>query len=154
MGLEDGSAGLTRSFPKADRHETTGGMRFLLRHRRFALDPRGLAQVLFFVAFALTSSGCSLVFVTPPSPPSRRDCTTSRLAPVLDSVLAGYQTVRTVHAIAAPDDLYERLGVPREADIAAGASLTALFLGSAVYGYVNTAACERLERQRPVDDFF
>jgi hypothetical protein len=102
---------------------------------------------------ALINNGCSFLFVTPPAPPSRRECTSSRLAPVVDSLAAGYQTFRTVHAVTAPDSVYQQLGVPREADIAVGAGLTAVFLGSAIYGYVNTAECEYWEENR-VDDSF
>lgn len=96
------------------------------------------------------------MFVSPAAPPAPRDCTTSRLAPILDSVLAGYQTVRTGAALRADAELYERYGVPREADVAAGAALTALFLGSAIYGYIRTAECSRLRRTyvSPADQIF
>lgn len=104
-------------------------------------------------ALVLAHCGCSFCFVTPAAPPSKRECTSSRVAPVLDSVFGGYQIVRTGHAILAPDEVYEELGVPREADIAVGAGLTALFVGSAIYGYVKTAECERYEAM-PIDDSF
>lgn len=108
------------------------------------------------LALALSSTGCSLLFVNTAAPPAPRDCTSSRLAPVVDSVLAGYQTLRTGAALSADDELYKRYGVPREADVAVGATLTALFLGSAVYGYIKTAECGRLRRSyvSPADQIF
>jgi len=109
---------------------------------------------LLLTALALVTSGCSLFFVTPAAPPSRRECTSSRVAPVFDSVLGGYEVFRTGYAIFAPDEVYEELGVPREADIALGTGLTALFVGSAIYGYVKTAECEIYEEMRPIDDSF
>lgn len=109
--------------------------------------------MLVALMLVLATSGCSFVFVTPAAPPSKRECTSSRLAPVLDTVFAGYEAVRTGYAIFRPNDVYEELGVPREADIAVGAGLTAAFVGSAVYGYVKTAECERYE-ETPVDDSF
>jgi len=114
-------------------------------------NPSWLLALL--TGLALATSGCSFVFVTPAAPPSRRDCTSSRVAPIADSVLGAYEVFRTGYAISAPDELYEELGVPREADIAVGAGLTALFVGSAIYGYVKTAECERYEAT-PIDDSF
>lgn len=102
---------------------------------------------------AIATSGCSLCFVTPAAPPSKRECTSSRLAPIVDSVLGGYEAVRTGYAIFGPGDVYERIGVPREADIALGAGLTAVFVGSAIYGYVKTAECDEYEAT-PIDDSF
>jgi len=118
------------------------------------MRPPSLPSATFPLLLALINNGCSFLFVTPPVPPSRRECTSSRLAPVVDSLAAGYETFRTVHAITASDDVYQKLGVPRKADIAVGASLTAVFLGSAIYGYVNTAECEHWEESRVEDDGF
>jgi uncharacterized membrane protein len=130
---------------------------FLRTSSMFIFARRALASIARLAgtsALVLVTSGCSFLFVTPPpSPPSRRECTTSRLAPVLDSIAAGYEIFRTGYAIAAPDEVYDRIGVPREADIAVGAGLSALFVGSAIYGYVNTAECERVEETRPIDDY-
>ena len=86
-----------------------------------------MTRVLAILVLAFAASGCSFVFVTPAAPPSKRECTSSRLAPVLDTVFAGYEAVRTGYAIFRPNDVYEELGVPREADIAVGAGLTAVF---------------------------
>lgn len=109
--------------------------------------------LLAALGLAVATSGCSLCFVTPAAPPTRRDCTTSRVAPVVDSVVGAYQVARTVHAVSAPDETYERLGVPRALDMGVGAGLTALFVGSAMYGYLKTAECERYEAVLRDDSF-
>ena len=57
------------------------------------------------------------------------------------------QLVRSGMAAGAADSVFERPGAPlsREADIALGASFTALFVGSAIDGVINTSQWSRLQ---------
>lgn len=107
------------------------------------------------LSLALSSTGCSFLFVTPPSSPEPgtistggEKCTTSKVAPVLDTIFTGLEAARIVYAAAAPDSVYSDPKQPlsRGADIALGVGFAALFLGSAVYGYVNTAKCSELRK--------
>lgn len=100
-------------------------------------------------AVLVACPGCSLIFVKgPPEQPEKVpanvpiDCTSSRFAPVLDSLVGGYQVFRTGFALTAPDSAYSGSALNRPADIAIGLGLTALFVGSAVYGYSNTSKCD------------
>jgi hypothetical protein len=96
-----------------------------------------------------TLPGCSLLFVNPPPdrPPSyadaprRVECTSSVAAPVVDTVIAGLQIVRTGIAATADDSVYDDAKISRGADIAIGVSLMTLFGLSAVYGFYTTDAC-------------
>ncbi len=115
---------------------------------------------------ALMTSGCSLIFVNgppdsplpPPAGPNQYvmvpKCTTSRAWPIVDSVIGGYQVVRTVYAFSASDSAYSGAPISREVDIAAGISLTTLFIASAIAGYGRTSACDeyraRLTVTRPM----
>lgn len=91
------------------------------------------------VALAVTSSGCSFIFVK--APPPFATCTGSPLAPVVDTLAAGLEAVRTVIALGATDDSYKGAPISRGADIGIGAGLAALFVSSAAYGYVVTKKC-------------
>ena len=123
-------------------------------------------------ASALTCTGCSLLFTkkapdsienVPVTAPVR--CTSSVWAPVIDSLVGSFQVVRTGMAISNDESDYPaNATLTREADIALGASLAAVFLSSAVYGYVVTDECrdfkagkagrqgERYELPPPRDD--
>jgi hypothetical protein len=68
-------------------------------------------------------------------------CTSSKAAPIIDTVLAGYEVVRTAAAVAASDRTYDDLPISRGADIGLGLGFLALFGASAAYGYVVTSAC-------------
>lgn len=116
---------------------------------------RAVSQVLL-VSLAASSAGCSFIFVRPP--PSvdagtidsgSRRCTTSKVAPVLDTLFTGLQGARIVYAATASDKTYsESQPISRSTDIALGITMAAVFLSSAVYGYVTTAKCSELN-QRP-----
>ncbi len=102
-----------------------------------------------------SGTGCSLIFVKTPandgnvsSRLSGGNCTSSRVAPALDTTFATLQLVRTGLAASASDSVYDNPKAPlsREADIALGAGFMALFTGSAIYGFVNTSRCSRLKR--------
>jgi hypothetical protein len=105
--------------------------------------------------FALSSTGCSLLFVNErPSPrpgslaPAAAKCTSSQVAPVLDTIFAGLEAARTVYAASADDSVYENPNQPlsRGTDVALGLGFTALFLGSSLYGYVATRNCRKYEK--------
>jgi hypothetical protein len=100
-------------------------------------------------------SGCSFLFVH--SPPAQHaqlhyfDCTSSKAAPVIDTVVAGLEAVRTGVAISASEGDYAGYPISRGADIGFGLGLTALFTAAAIYGYNATGDCadakEALERR-------
>jgi hypothetical protein len=111
------------------------------------------------LALFASTSGCSLVFVTPPPEDGRMlrktaGCTSSVAAPVVDSLIGAFQVVRTGLAVAADDSAYADPKQPltRDADIGIGLGLTALFVGSAAYGFVHTAECRQLEERGKSSD--
>jgi hypothetical protein len=91
--------------------------------------------------------GCSFLFTTAPkraeSPTEfvSNKCTTSKVAPIVDTLIGGYQSVRTVYAVTADKSVYEDAPISREADIAIGLGLFTLFTASAIYGYYITGQC-------------
>ena len=118
-----------------------------------------LSRFGVIVALSLHASGCSFVFVTPPPahvsqpvPHPQVDCTSSRVAPVLDGILTGYELLRVGYAAQASSGDYSRSPIGRDADIALGAGFAALFLTSTIYGIVNTSACQRLKEGPALDE--
>jgi hypothetical protein len=116
------------------------------------------SPIRIVVALALASCGCSFCFVTPPPVPHKQpvarpeaDCSTSVVAPVIDGLITGYQVFRTGYALQASDRDYNAVPISREADMAIGIGMSALFLASTIYGGVNVAACKRL-KHGPVSD--
>jgi hypothetical protein len=100
----------------------------------------------------LGTSGCSVAFMTPAPADAalararpRVDCTSSNLAPIVDSVLASYEIAGVVYASAVDESRYDGYPISREADMAIGAAFAAAFVGSAVYGYVSAAHCRRVK---------
>jgi len=91
--------------------------------------------------------GCSFLFTTAPKSaesPSEfasKKCTTSKAAPIVDTVIAGLQGVRTGIALAADKSAYDDSPISREADVAFGLGFLALFGASAIYGYYVTGQC-------------
>jgi hypothetical protein len=107
----------------------------------------------------VSASGCSLLFVTPPPADGRivqrkGKCTRGVAAPIVDSLVGGLQVARTALAAAADDKVYADPKQPlsRGADIGIGVGLTALFVGSAAYGFINTAECREVEDRTPSGD--
>jgi len=98
--------------------------------------------------------GCSFLFTTAPksaeSPAEfvSKKCTTSKAAPIIDTVIAGYQGFRTVYAATTDKSSYDGAPISREADIAFGLGFFTLFTASAIYGYYVTSKCS--SRQEPV----
>jgi hypothetical protein len=132
------------------------------------MSSRGtLEAAMILCLLAPCFAGCSLLFTTGPEPNAARkrhppDCTTSAAAPILDTVLAGLQVVRTGFAIAASDEAYANYPISREADVGFGVTFASLHLVSAVHGFSATDACidakrswarrhsERSRRARPL----
>lgn len=96
----------------------------------------------------LALTGCSVVAVQRARPPAEVEdprvlepCTTSAAAPIADTVLAaaalGVGYVALAIEMMAPCSRCERDGAPALAALATGG----VFLGSALFGHVNTARC-------------
>ena len=106
------------------------------------------------------SSGCSVAFMTPvpagAAPGQARphvDCTSSNLAPIVDSVLTAYELAGVGYAATLEDADYARYRISRKTDMALGVGFAALFAGSAVYGYVSAARCRRVKEGPPAEDY-
>ena len=104
------------------------------------------------VLCALTGSACSFLFTSSPPenaaalpPMARVECTSSKTAPVIDTVIGAIQTVRVIAAIGVDDSVYADSPISRETDLALGLGLGALFFGSAAYGYHVTGQCRALK---------
>jgi hypothetical protein len=76
------------------------------------------------------------------------ECTTSKMAPVFDTLFAGLELVRTGVALSADDYDYRDFPISRGADIAFGVGFTGLFAASAGYGYATTSKCQSVKEQQ------
>jgi hypothetical protein len=92
--------------------------------------------------------GCSFLFTNsapddpeqlPPDPPIQ--CTTSNAAPVIDTIVLGYQVVRTLYALSADEADYANQPISQGTDVAFGLVFTGVFGSSAIYGFNVTSAC-------------
>jgi hypothetical protein len=112
--------------------------------------------MLLICLSASVNCACSLIFVQgPPSsverlPPSESvECTSGKAAPIIDTLVAGYQVFRTSYALSHSEADYNGAPISRSADIGMGVGFTALFAASALYGYGVTSECsEAKERHR------
>jgi hypothetical protein len=77
--------------------------------------------------------------------PPKLDCTSSKAAPVIDTLVGAYQAVRTGYAIQSTNGDYAGQPISREADILLGVGLFTLFVGSAIYGFDSTDQCSKLQ---------
>jgi hypothetical protein len=100
--------------------------------------------------------GCSPTFMTPPPSGGAAgvarpnvDCTTSYAWPVVDTVLAAYQLGGAVYAATLDDSRYDGYPISRQADVAIGAGLGAVFVASATYGYIAASRCRRIQQGPP-----
>jgi hypothetical protein len=116
------------------------------------------ARACHVTVLAMSLNGCSFIFVdTPPASPPRYGsetkvrCTTSKAAPIIDTVIASYQVVRTGVAVSSDESDYANAPISRGADIGFGVGLAALFLGSAIYGYVQTGRCNAMQGGAPAE---
>jgi len=114
------------------------------------------------LGFSLLGSGCSFVFVKTASDPQvteiesretvpqqaaapQLECTTGKAAPVVDTIIATLEAVRTVVALQAHNGDYAGAPINRSTDIGFGVGLTALFAVSAIYGFDRTNQCSELK---------
>jgi hypothetical protein len=98
-------------------------------------------QVLCATLCVLCSmSGCSWLFVQPlPPPPLRTEplnCTTSRAAPVLDTLFTATNVASAIY-VGSQDNVANK-----GTAVTFGLAVAALWLSSAVYGYSKTSECE------------
>lgn len=103
-----------------------------------------MRSVVFVAAVALLQAGCSAVFVdAPPADPQTQryfDCTSSRLAPVSDTVLTGVAALATLGAVS--DD-----SSSRAASLAFGSAVTIALGASAIHGFSTTSDCRLAKRE-------
>ncbi|MGC4093888.1 MAG: hypothetical protein QM756_39480 [Polyangiaceae bacterium] len=109
----------------------------------------------FALAASVCLNGCSFVFVDGPpqhapayagSAPREKLCTTSRLAPIVDTTLGALEMARAGVALASSAETYRKAGFDRSWELGLGLGFAALFWSSAVYGFVQTHECERYYR--------
>jgi hypothetical protein len=80
----------------------------------------------------------------------RSECTSSRAAPIVDSVFGGIFGVNTLGSALLPADSFKPLGVSQTTVLLAGVTATVLYLGSAGYGFNATDDC--LSFYRRIDE--
>jgi hypothetical protein len=74
------------------------------------------------------------------------NCTTSKAAPIVDTILAGLEGGRTALAVSADDGAYRNAPISREADIGFAIGFATLFTASAIYGFAVTNHCAAIMR--------
>jgi len=79
------------------------------------------------------------------------DCTTSYLAPIVDSAVTAYQLAGVAYVSTLDDSRFARYPISRKEDMAVGGVFAAAFAGSAIYGFVSAARCRRIKRGPPLD---
>ncbi len=109
---------------------------------------------------ASLGSGCSVALMAPVPADAARgqarphvDCTSSYAPPIVDSVLSAYELFGVGYAATQDDSDYDQSLITRKTDMALGAGFAALFVGSAVYGYVSATRCRRVKQGPPVDTY-
>jgi hypothetical protein len=121
---------------------------------------RRAVAALVLGALALSTSGCSFLFVEPAKPvptaygPPRYNlgCTDGVGWPTADALVAALQAVRTVYAWSRSASDYRGQTLSRDADIGFGMLLTTLFTSSAIYGGTSVRECTRLKARTLVRD--
>jgi hypothetical protein len=112
---------------------------------RLRLQRRGSACLASFGLALVVSlcGGCSFLFVHGPPANHKQlqyfDCSTSNVAPVLDTIFGASAAVNVVGA-AADSREFSNLG-SQKTTIAIAAGEAALFVASAAYGYMKTSDC-------------
>jgi hypothetical protein len=114
-----------------------------------------LSQMLTLAIFGISSSGCSFLFTTKaPAEPERLppdaplQCTSERVAPILDTVFAALGVLRTGIAVSAHKNDYDDTPLSKGADVGISVGLTTLLTASAVYGFGVTSRCEQAKESR------
>ncbi len=79
------------------------------------------------------------------------DCTTSYLAPIVDSAFTAYQLAGVAYVSTLDDSRFARYPISRQEDMAVGGIFAAAFAGSAIYGYISAAHCRRIKQGPPHD---
>jgi hypothetical protein len=90
---------------------------------------RAIAVLTTVATLVGSGTGCSMLFVKGPHRNRRSghiDCTKSNLAPLIDSLVAGWQIARIVIASRATDADYQNAAVGRTADLAIGVGMLGL----------------------------
>ena len=119
----------------------------MIRKEMLLRTSRGALSCALILSLTTVLPGCSFLFTTAPkhAQPSvefvSNKCTTSKAAPIVDTVIAGLEGVRTGLALAADQSTYDHAPISRGADIALGVGFLALFGASAIYGYSVTGEC-------------
>jgi hypothetical protein len=80
--------------------------------------------------------------------PKPRECTSSRAAPIVDTLVGTYELVGAAVAAQSRDEDYEGEIRTRQSDLLFGATLGALFMSSAIYGFVHTADCSNVKSEK------
>jgi hypothetical protein len=112
-----------------------------------------LRAVVVVFAIVVGGSGCSFAFVS--GPPANHaqlpyfDCSTSRVAPALDTVLTVIQAIRIAYDLSLTQAEYDAKDLPiaRNADIAIGVGLGVLGAAGMWYGFSKTAECRAAKEQ-------
>lgn len=90
----------------------------------------------------LSNTACSLLFVKGPpegwEKSQNLSCTTSKLAPILDTAWFGWQSVNTIGLLAESES---EIGVNKTAVVIGSAALGVLAFASAAHGYGTTSNC-------------
>jgi hypothetical protein len=129
-----------------------------------------MRKVIASLLAAQLVGGCSLAFVKGPPSNHRElttfDCSTSNVAPVLDTLLTGLQVLNVVGAASSTDEEWAanydgNPPISRDAAVPLYIGLALLSGASMIYGYSTTSACRKAkaeaveyeaQRQRPNPD--
>lgn len=118
----------------------------------------GAVAVCAFLTVSLATTapqiGCSMFFAKgPPEHPALGEeirCTGSSALPVVDTLLAGTQMIRTLYALSLTDaDYPPNAPINRDADIALGISFLAIASLSAGIGYSRVSECNEARGNFP-----
>lgn len=113
---------------------------------------RALILCSLQVPVLITLTGCSFLFVTAPDKelsrrPIDQDCTTTKAAPIIDTVFASLLLIGFSGRLAADayfaDNADESAGAAFFVDLASLGILT----GSSIYGYATTASCSDIKER-------
>jgi hypothetical protein len=80
------------------------------------------------------------------------DCTTSYLAPIVDSAVTAYQLASVAYVSTLDDSRFARYPISRKEDMAVGGIFAAAWAGSAIYGFVSAAHCRRIKQGPPLNE--